>query len=326
MVKQLWDDRPVAAVESMDGGFRALFDVQASAEASLTESMLAAVPLEMLRAGYRAQRLGQDSRPPQSVSVHSLQIPGGDGELGGRLYVPDGVATPSPLLIFFHGGGFVVGDLDTHDGLCRRLAIGAACRVVAVDYRLAPEHPFPAAHDDALAATRWCFDHAGTLGADNRRIAVGGDSAGANLAASTASALASDPIRRPACQMLLYPVTWPDTPTASRDLLDGPVLTKANLAWFADCLGFRGDSGAARTELGRARLVDPPPALVVTAGHDPLRDEGRDLAEHFAEHGAAVDHIEFGALPHDFYIMPDVSPAVGRAIALTVERLRAALR
>lgn len=326
MVSQSGEDRPAAADEAMDGGFRALFDAQARSEASLGESMLAPVPLDERRARYRAQRQGQDSRPPDGVSVQTFQLPGGDGRLSGRLYVPDGVAMPSPALIYFHGGGFVLGDLDTHDGLCRRLAIGAECRVVAIDYRLAPEHPFPAAHDDALAATRWCFDHAEALGANRRRIAVGGDSAGANLAASTANAQAGDPARRPVFQMLLYPVTWPDTPTASRDLLDGPVLTKANLAWFAECLNFRGHNGAARTELSRARHVDSPPALVVTAGHDPLRDEGRAFAERLVAHGVAVDHIEFGALPHDFYIMPDVSPAVPRAIALTVERLRDALR
>jgi acetyl esterase len=310
----------------MDSGFRALFDAQARADTSLARSMLAAIPIEEIRAGYRAQRHMQDSSPPGSVTVHALRVRGDAGRLRARLYVPEGVTTPSPALVYFHGGGFAVGDLDTHDGLCRRLAIGAECRVVAVDYRLAPEHPFPEAHDDALAATRWCFDHAEALGVDRRRIAVGGDSAGANLAAATANALAHDPSRRPAFQMLLYPVTWPDVPTVSRDVFDGPVLTKANLAWFEDCLKFRGHGEADRTELGRARLLGAPPALVVTAGHDPLKDEGRAYAERLVAQGIAVNHLEFGALPHDFYIMPDVSPAVPRAIALTTERLRKGLR
>lgn len=310
----------------MDSAFRVLFDAQARAATSLANSTLAALPLAEIRAGYRAQRRAQDRCPPTGVMVRPIEVQGGDGRLGARLYVPDGVTAPSAALVYFHGGGFVVGDLDTHDGFCRRLAVGAGCRVIAVDYRLAPEHSFPAAHDDALAATRWCFDHAEALGADRRRIAVGGDSAGANLAAATANMLGFDPARPLVFQMLLYPVTWPEIPTVSRTMFNGPVLTKANLAWFADCLSFRGHGEADRTVLANAKLLHPPPALVVTAGHDPLRDEGRAYAERLVAHGATVDHIEFGALPHDFYIMPDMSPAVPRAIEVTTERLCTALR
>lgn len=309
--------RPTAD-QAMDPAFRGLFDAQARAVASQPRPAPGALPLPVVRAGYRAQRQAQDRSPPQDMEVRALRVRGGSGELDGRLYVPAGAATPSPLLVYFHGGGFVLGDLDTHDGHCRRLAAGAPCRVLAVDYRLAPEHPFPAAHDDAVNATRWSFDHADEIGADRRRIAVGGDSAGGNLAASTAIALARDPQRRLVFQLLLYPVTWPSEPTASRRTLDGPVLTPAGLAWFESCLAFRGHRQARRAQLERADPRDTPCALIVTAGFDPLKDEGRDYARRLAAEGVDVEHIEFGDLPHDFYVMADVSPGVGRAVALTV--------
>lgn len=306
-------------MDGMDPHFRAMLDAEAGAPRPASGS----VPLDMVRAGYRERRMGQDLTPPADVAARDLHVAGGDGEVPARLYTPASVEQPSALLAYFHGGGFVIGDLDSHDGHCRRLAAGAGVQVMAVDYRLAPEHPFPAAHDDALAAFRWAVDHAGELEVDPARVAVGGDSAGGNLAAQVACELAAEDRYRPRFQLLLYPVTWPAEETASRQALDGPVLTRAGLAWFDACLAARGHARADRALLGER--VSRTPALVVTAGFDPLKDEGRDFAERLAASGVAAVHVEHSALIHDFFIMPDVSPAVAAAVAQAVGALRDAL-
>jgi acetyl esterase len=228
--------------------------------------------------------------------------------------------------VFFHGGGFVIGDLETHDGLCRRLAAWSGARVLAVDYRLAPEHPFPAAHDDALAAVRWAFDHAGEIGLDPARIGVGGDSAGGNLAGAVAIEMKDDPGRRIAFQLLLYPGVWPEVETPSRKALDGPVLTHAALEWFEKCLGADRHPEGHRAMLARDRdFSGVAPALVITAGYDPLKDEGRDYAERLRAADVAAAHVEYPAMVHDFYLMADVSPAVNAATRETAEALKAAL-
>lgn len=316
---------PLSGESELDPLFRAMFDARAENVAERSTAFAGSIPLEELRFAYRAMRKAQDRQPPKDVLTEGLIVDGGAGQLRARLYVPADLPTPSGLLIYFHGGGFVVGDLETHDGLCRRLARGGRCRVISMEYRLAPEHSFPAGHDDALATVRWCFENAEKLNVDAGRIAVGGDSAGANLAAYTANALVRDPDYPVAWQMLLYPVTWPASPTTSREEFDGPVLTKAELAWFESCLAFRGKSGCERAELWRAKLDGVAPALLVTAGHDPLRDEGQDYAERLAAEGVEVKYLHFAELPHDFYIMPDISPAVSRAISLTSTELRAQL-
>ncbi|NJR80010.1 alpha/beta hydrolase [Sphingomonas corticis] len=281
------------------------------------------LPVQMVRAGYKARRHQQDLSPPDDVDALDLQVLGGAGHRPARLYTPRTAEPRSALLVYFHGGGFVLGDLDTHDGHCRRLAAGADLRVLAIDYRLAPENPFPAAHDDALAATLWAFEHAADLGADPTLIAVGGDSAGGNLAASVACSLDEERGCRLALQLLLYPVIWPEEETASRRDLDGPVLTRDALAWFDACLAARGHAQSGRALLGGR--TSRTPALVVTAGHDPLKDEGRAFAEHLARTGVAVEHVEFPAMIHDFFLMPDVSPAVGTVVSETTEALRRAL-
>jgi acetyl esterase len=311
---------------TLDAHFAALLDAQAEAAKAQPLPPLDQLPPEMVRAGYRAERQAQDQNAPRGVETRDLMVGGATGEIPGRLYRPAGVGDPSGLLVYFHGGGFVIGDLETHDGHCRRLAARSGCRVLAVDYRLAPEHPFPASHDDALAATKWAFDQASDLGADPRRIAVGGDSAGGNLAASVAIDLKDDPAYRIAFQLLLYPGIWPEEETKSRGELDGPVLTKAAIAWFDKCLAALGHPHAHRAMLGRAKdLKGVAPALIVTAGFDPLKDEGRDYAARLRAAGVEAHHVEYPALVHDFYIMPDVSPAVGRAAAETALALKQAL-
>jgi acetyl esterase len=280
----------------------------------------------MVRAGYRMQRQSQDQNAPKDVEARDDAIHGPHGEIPVRLYTPAGLPAPSGLLVYFHGGGWVIGDLETHDGHCRRMAAWGGCRVMAVDYRLAPEHPFPKGHDDALAAVKWAFENAGEVGADPRRIAVGGDSAGGNLAASVALDLKDDPACKLAFQLLLYPATSADWRTESRKTLDGPVLTFEAMRWFEKLLAATGHPQAHRLSPGdAAELEGAAPALVVTAGHDCLKDEGFAYAERLKAAGVRAEHVEYPALPHDFYIMADVSPAVVAAAKETAAKLREAL-
>ena len=255
-----------------------------------------------------------------------MSVGGGDGPIPGRLYTPADAAPPSPCLVYFHGGGWVIGDLETHDAHCRRLAAYSGAKILAVDYRLAPEHPFPAGHDDALAAARWAFDHAAEIGVDPARIGVGGDSAGGNLAASVAIDMRGDPARKLKFQLLLYPATFPHEPTQSRVDRDGPVLTKAAMDWFETCLAALGHPHAHRAMPARAEdLSGLPAALVVTAGHDPLEHEGRDYAHALGKAGTPAEHRDYPELVHDFFIMGDVSPAVVEAAKETGAAVKAAL-
>jgi acetyl esterase len=312
-------------MSAIDADFAAMIEQQEELAKAQPAPPLDAIPPDMVRAGYRMQRQAQDQNAPKDVEARDLKVAGAAGEIPARLYRPAGATDPSGLLVYFHGGGFVIGDLDTHDGHCRRLAAGSGCRVMAVDYRLAPEHPFPAGHDDALAATKWAFDHAADLGADPKRIAVGGDSAGGNLAASVALDLRDDPQRKLAFQLLLYPGIWPVEETQSRKDLDGPVLTRAALEWFDKLLAATGHPHAHRALLANRDVKGAPPALVVTAGFDPLKDEGREYAERLNAAGVQARHVEYPTLVHDFYVMADVSPAVAKAAAEAAQALKAAL-
>lgn len=310
----------------LDPDFKTMLEAEAKAMEGQPQPSLDDLPPDMVRAGYRMQRQAQDQNAPRDVEARDLKIDGAAGQIAARLYTPKGAPAQGPGLVYFHGGGFVIGDLETHDGHCRRLAAGSGARVLAVDYRLAPEHPFPAGHDDALAAVKWAFDHADEIGFDRKRIAVGGCSAGGNLAASVALDLKDDAARKIAFQLLLYPGIWPDEETASRRELDGPLLTKAVIAWFDKCLAAVGHPHAHRAMLGRAKdLAGAAPALVVTAGFDPLQDEGRDYAERLRAAGVRADHLHYPSLVHDFYIMADISPAVAKAAQETAQALKAAL-
>ncbi|HEY8616643.1 alpha/beta hydrolase [Phenylobacterium sp.] len=308
----------------IDPDFRLFLEAQAEALKASPMPPLDQVPPEMLRAGYRMQRQGQDQNAPRELDVRDFALPGPHGDIPVRLYEPHGLARPSGLLVYFHGGGWTIGDLETHDGHCRRMAAWGGCRVMAVDYRLAPENPFPKGHDDALAAVRWAFDHAAEIGADPARIAVGGDSAGGNLAASVALDLKADPQRKIAFQLLLYPATTSEWKTESRKTLDGPTLTFEVMRWFEKNLAFPGHPQAHRlSPLDAEDVSGVAPALVVTAGYDCLKDEGFAYAERLKAAGVEARHVEYPALPHDFYIMADISPAVAVAARETAEALKA---
>ena len=258
------------------------------------------------------------SGPPVRVaSVRDLTIEGAAGPLKARHYAP-ARGEGAPLLVFFHGGGFVFGDLDTHDAPCRVLCRHGGMHVLAVDYRLAPENPFPAPVEDARAALRWAQQHATELGADPTRVGVGGDSAGANLSAAVAQLAAKDGGPPPACQMLIYPAVDRYQPYPSLDLFaEGFLLTRASIAWFHG--QYSGKSGAherdpRRDPLHAESFVGLAPALVVTAGFDPLRDEGEAYAAALLAAGNTTVLRRFDSLIHGFINMVGVSPACRDAV------------
>jgi acetyl esterase len=249
------------------------------------------------------------------ASAADRTIPGPGGPLGLRVYTPRG-AGPFPLLVFFHGGGFVVCDLDTHDALCRNLCAGAGCVVASVDYRLAPEHRFPAAPDDCLAATRWAAEHAAELRADPARVAAGGDSAGGNLAAVVAQRARDEGGPRLAAQLLLYPTT--DAAATGMPSLaenaEGYGLTARDMAWFKG--HYLGDPAEAAnphaSPLRAADLRGLPPALVQTAEYDPLRDEGEAYAARLRAGGRADRRSRRAGMIHGFLFFPGLVRAATR--------------
>jgi len=263
-----------------------------------------------------------------AVPTTDLTIPGPDSPLRTRHYRP-AVAGAAPLLVFFHGGGFVVGDIESHDGLCRMICRDAAIHVLSVDYRLAPEHKAPAAVDDCVAAYRWALGHAAELGADPSRIGVGGDSAGGNLAALVALRSREEGLRQPALQVLLYPVLDLSMETRSRTLFsDGFFLSKRDSDWFRDL--YLGGAALAADDarvspLKAADLSGLAPALLLTAGFDPLRDEGNEYAAALHSAGVSVDHRQFDALTHGFASIAPFGGGSANAIAATISAIRAHL-
>ncbi|NVN86082.1 MAG: alpha/beta hydrolase [Rhodopseudomonas sp.] len=269
---------------------------------------------------YLAARVVSNPEPPELASVQSTSIPGPAGEIPARVYTPKTlrqIGGLAPALVFFHGGGWVIGDLDTHDVVCRALADDGQLIVISVDYRLAPEHKFPAAIDDALAATAWIADHAAQLGIDAARISVGGDSAGGNLAAVVAIAARDKGSPKLAGQVLIYPATdFAMTHPSHSEPETSVLLTHSVIRWFRDHYL----NGAAEIHDWRASparvkdLSGLPPAIVITAGADPLRDEGDDYAKRLADAGVAVQHRNFPGQFHGFFTMGKLLPQAHVAV------------
>ena len=277
------------------------------------------------RARFRRDMLAAAGTKTPVGAVRDFDIPRADAApLRVRHYAPpttDGHARP--LLVYLHGGGFVIGDLDTHDEACRLVSLHADTHVLSVEYRLAPEHPFPAALDDAHAALAWAQENAAALGADAARVALGGDSAGGNLAA-VAARLATRAGSPPAAQLLIYPATDAQTERPSHQLFGaGFFLTRADcdtfFAHYTEATGVGRDDPRV-SPLCADDLAGLPPALVVTAGFDVLRDEGEEYATRLRAAGVTVQVLRFPALAHGFINLLGISPAARRA---TVEIARA---
>jgi acetyl esterase len=258
---------------------------------------------------YLKGRVVTNPEPPELRSVEPLAIPAAHGSIPARVYTPmkprqaNGLA---PCLVFFHGGGWVIGDLDSHDVVCRKLADQGQLIVISVDYRLAPEHKFPAAVDDAIASTKWIADNSKELGIDASRLMVGGDSAGGNLAAVVA--ISARDGNRPdiAGQVLIYPaIDFAMTHASHSEPETSILLTHSVIKWFRDhYLNGTADAGDWRASPARAStLIGLPPAYVLTAGADPLRDEGDEYAQRLKAAGVPVTYRHFPGQFHGFFTM-----------------------
>ncbi|MEX2108828.1 MAG: alpha/beta hydrolase [Solirubrobacterales bacterium] len=278
------------------------------------------------RAHNRANAKAVAGPQRSMAAIEGIEIPGPGGPIPARLYTPHGLPEPpQPLLVYFHGGGWVIGNLDTHDGPCRFLASTVGARVLSVDYRLAPEHPFPAGVEDAFAAFHWATERAAELGADPAHIAVAGDSAGGNLAAAVSLLAHAGGGRRPAMQLLLYPVTDTVGGQRSRDLFaDGFLLTRADMDWFeSHYLTKETDRTDPRISMLRAAdLSGLPPTYIATAGFDPLRDEAELFAERARAAGVSVAVHRHTDLIHGFANMT----AISRTARAAMHEIAGALR
>jgi acetyl esterase/lipase len=271
------------------------------------------------RSAYRESRLALAAPAQEVAEARELEIPGPAGAMRARRYRAYGAEPDAPLpgVVYFHGGGWVCGDLDTHDAVCRGIANHGRCAVVSVDYRLAPEHRFPAAVDDASVALRWVSANAAGLGVDAERLAVAGDSAGGNLAAVAAIAARDSGGPALALQILVYPVTdqAPDT-ESHRRLAEGYLLTRETLLWYRGHY-LRDERDVADWRASPLRAPDLsrlPPAYVVTAGFDPLHDEGEAFAGRLVDAGVPVTYECFEGQVHGFVVMGGVMAAANHAV------------
>jgi acetyl esterase len=280
------------------------------------------------RRAYKETRGPLQAAAPEIASSVDRSIAGPGGPLLLRLYRPLASRADQalPALVYFHGGGWTIGDLDTHDVICRLLANRAGCAVISVDYRLAPEHKFPAAVEDCWAATRWVREQGAAIGIDLRRIAIGGDSAGGNLAAVVAL-MARDADLPLAFQLLIYPATDFANNKPSHNLFaEGYMLTRTSIAWFTgNYLAGPADIADWRASpLRAASLAGVAPALVITAGFDPLRDEGKAYADRLVEAGVPVRYVCHDGMIHGFFGMTGKIDVARRAIDETGAALAAA--
>ena len=309
----------------LDPQARALLDMMAARGIPPTHTLA----VDVARNFYRERRTATQPDPRPMAELRNLAAPGPLGAIPLRLYRPRGARNPTPVLVYYHGGGWVIGDLDTHESLCTQLADESGCAVVAVDYRMGPEHRFPAAVNDSVAAFRFIRDQAGALGLDPTRMALGGDSAGGNLAAVVALALRDagevSPVK---LQLLIYPATDMRALAPSHTSNgQGYLLTSDTITYFREHYI---DNPAHCDDWRCSPLLHPdlsglPPALVLTAGFDPLRDEGRQFADALSKAGSSAQYVCFERQIHGFITMGRVLDEAHTAVALCAHALKRAL-
>ncbi len=303
---------------ALDDGIREFFDKIQTPDFSGVDWKQTTEGLR--RAFFKASR-AVEKDAPELADITTLSVGGGEGELKARMYTPLGAGIgPGPGIVFYHGGGFMLGDLDTHDMMCRRLAAGSRCRVISIDYRLSPENKFPAAHMDAEASWRWVVENAETLGMDNTRLAVAGDSAGGNLAAFISQEMNRVDGPRPVFQLLLYPLTqFVDIRGKKMKFQESGFFFSPNVfEFYRD--GYIEDE-ADRMDVRVSPLFADdgvfkglPPAHVVLCGWDPLHDEGQAYADKLAAQGVPVTQREHKGMVHGFMNLTVFSARIRDAI------------
>ncbi|MEO7787084.1 MAG: alpha/beta hydrolase [Sphingomicrobium sp.] len=289
---------------------------QARLQPSFTDGVMAAM---------RAR--GLPITPPPGTTERDVTVAGAAGPLHAKLFTPTGVRGPLPIILYFHGGGWVLADSNVYAGGARGLARNAQAAVLSVDYRLAPEAAFPAQHDDALASYRWLLANARSLGGDPARIALAGESAGGNLAVATAIAARDAGIAMPRHILSVYPIAGSDLNTPSYvENANALPLNRALMAWFFRYVPTQpAELMDPRINLVNANLAGLPPVTIVAAQIDPLRSEGATLAERLTAAGVSVDRREYGGVTHEFFGADGLIPAAREAQAYAGGRLRSAL-
>ncbi len=264
-------------------------------------------------------------RPIALARVEEKEIDGAEGKIGVRIYYPEG-KTPLPVIVYYHGGGFVIATNDTYDSSARALAKKSNAIVVAVEYRKAPEHKFPAAHDDAFAAYKWVLKNARSFGGDPLRIAVAGESAGGNLALNTAIRARDEGLTLPTHELLIYPVASTSMNSASyTEHANAAPLNKSGMAWFVqNYTNGTSDLKDKRLNLVEADFKGLNPATIITADIDPLRDDGKNLAERMRGQGVTVDYRNFEGVTHEFFGMAPVLSEAREAQNLATTNLTSA--
>ncbi len=279
-----------------------------------------------LRVAYERQRLILLPEKPQVAVTYQLSIPSDYGPIPARFYRGTRGTAPPALLVYFHGGGFMLGTLALYDTTCRRLALAGNCAVLSVDYRMAPETIFPGAVLDAYAATRWASDNAGLLNIDPKRIAVGGDSAGGNLSAVVAQLAQDSGEFKVALQLLIYPMTDQsrEYPSYERNA-SGYMLTRKALHWFMDAYipDHRDRLDPRASPMLRESLEGLPPALIISAEFDPLVDENEAYAKRLNEAGVATQYVCFAGMIHPFFTLGGLIEDAAKAERLIADRMRA---
>lgn len=269
---------------------------------------------------------GRPTTPPPGITARDISITGAAGPINARVYTPDGARGPLPVIVYYHGGGWVLANSQVYDASTRALSREAQAVVVSVDYRLAPEAKFPAQHDDSLAAYRWVLANAASIGGDPARIAIAGESAGGNLAVATAIAARDAGLQRPLHVLSIYPIAGSDTNTPSyKENANALPLGRALMSWFFfHTTTAPADALDPRINLVAANLRDLPPVTIIAAQIDPLRSEGEVLSQRLRAAGNAVVRREYPGTTHEFFGADAVITDAGAAQRFAGERLRAA--
>lgn len=291
---------------------------------SVPEARTQASPADAARALQWEKHISSD--PEAKVTTRDIAIPSPNGGLAARVYVPDGKG-PFPVVVYYHGGGWVIADINVYDASPRAIAAGAKAIVVSVEYRHAPEHKFPAAHDDAWTAYQWVVENIHELNGNAEKIAVAGESAGGNLAANVALMAKTQKTRQPVHQLLVYPVAGSDMNTPSyKENANAKPLGKADMEWFVKHVTTSMDQAKdPRIDLdGRSDLAGVAPATVILAQIDPLRSEGETYAEKLEKAGVKVNVKTFDGVTHEFFGMAKVVPQAKQAMDMAITDLTAA--